>query len=558
MLGLDAIASQPLSSLGNPTLPACSLPDNFSGSSLGACWESSSFLVGASVPAVSGGVASQGGGSYSSILYGTAFTTGGVLSESASVSISVDFDQVGLAFIEPSASNGYVCALKREPGASQWVLYRIDAGVATQVNNGFFGSLTYPVTFLVEYDPSTDTFTFKTDGTTRGTPSHSTYTSLERAGFVVIGASTLDWFDASPIASGGGPTDYPRSLSSTLSHAATIARAVALARSSTSSIAHSAAVAAITGKPRALSSSVAHSAAVVRAEALTRAQSSSVSVSASLSRSTSASRPLSSSIAHSASLARVIAFTRSLSSSIASSASLARLAARARALSSSIAHSAAVSRAQALTRALSISIASTISVARTVIPGAGGTDFPRSLSSTIAHSASVARAAQAARSLSSTIASSASVARALVLARALSVSLANTAAVSRAQTLTRAIAFSLAHSASLSRLAARARSLSSTIAHSASLGRLAERFRALTSSVAHSASLARAGSFARSLAASVAHTASAVFAVVSSSFVPPTRSRMRIDRNGGEETRRESGITRESSRPSRRGSRMRR
>jgi len=66
------------------------------------------------------------------------------------------------------------------------------------------------------------------------------------------------------------------------------------------------------------------------------------------------------------------------------------------------------------------------------------------------------------------------------------------------------------------------------------------------------------GAFARLLAVSLAHSASAAFAVVSSSFVPPTRSRSRIDRHGGEAARASSSKSRESSRLTRRGSRMKR
>jgi hypothetical protein len=567
MLGQDAIASLPLSSVGEPTISGSSLVftliDNYNRALIGSDWTASVDPGDVAGQIASNQYSGAGASSYHSDWYNVA-------TQADAVGIAVDLSTL--------SDTVWLCARISSPGTSGvdgYLLIVESDGSARieRVNNVAY-------TVLASYAAGTfsagDSFALIPSGTgstvaldvyryrsgswssvgTYNDSSADRITSLGYGGLGLYGSSSrLDNFGTLELVS-GGPVDYPRAQSISVAHSASLARASALARPQSILIAHSASVAALSSKPRALSSTIAQSATLARSAARARSQSSSVASSASLSRSTSASRMLSSTIAQSASLARLAARARALSislshsasvsraavlaraltSSVGASASVSRLAARARALSISLAHSASVSRAAGLARSLTISVASVASVARLV--SGGSTDFPRSLASTIAHSASIARAAASSRVLASTVAVSAS--------------------VSRAGALARVLASTIAQSASLARVAARARALASTVAHTASVARVAARARALASSAAHSAAVSRAVQVARVLASTIAHAAIVARDVVSSSFVPPTRSRARLDRVGGESGRRSSTIARSSSTQSRRGNRVRR
>ena len=146
-------------------------------------------------------------------------------------------------------------------------------------------------------------------------------------------------------------TNFPRSVSSSVSHTYAGTQRRAAARGVAGSISHTYAGTQRRAAARGVASSIASSAAITRAgAAIGRSISSSISHALTLARAGVFRRTLSSSIASSAAIARAgAAIGRSISSSIASAATWARRGTFGRALSSTIAQSTAINYAGALT-----------------------------------------------------------------------------------------------------------------------------------------------------------------------------------------------------------------
>ncbi len=183
------------------------------------------------------------------------------------------------------------------------------------------------------------------------------------------GPQTATWTVNDTIASAGciatyklatSGTNFPRTLSASVAHSATVARAVANTRTRTSSIAHTAALTRAQTLTRGLSASIVHSTTVAGVKGFVRGLASSIVHSAAVTRATTATRTLASSIAHSAVVFRTGSFVRTLVSSIAHSAAfsytLSGGASLVRTIASSIAHSTAATRALTLTRTLASSV----------------------------------------------------------------------------------------------------------------------------------------------------------------------------------------------------------
>lgn len=181
-----------------------SLPDLFDGAALSADWAGSAPMAGTSLPTVGGGVAS---GNPSSARLVASFDTGAVrMIEVIIPTQPADFDQVGVIYLDVPSNNGYGILWKEEPGTNngQVVLYRIDAGVGAQIDNVFVNSgATYPLTLHVEYTVATTTFAVWINGVSLGVAwNYSTYTALNKPGFVILGAPAITQFDATPMPSG--------------------------------------------------------------------------------------------------------------------------------------------------------------------------------------------------------------------------------------------------------------------------------------------------------------------------------------------------------------------
>lgn len=543
MLGFDAIASRPISSVADPTISGGSTTYNYQ---VGASSDDSAQQ---SIANDSGRAVSGAG----SVSLTSALLSPGSHSSGDEWSVGIRFNGITIdqgASIE-SATLSLYCDASYSTGNTIKLYISLqdsdDAGALTSTGGDLNASGRPRTTATTIVDVSSLTAGWNDYDITT-----SVQEVIDRASwasgnhFVVLvdtheDTTAAEWqdyraydFGGGPsyapkieivVSGGGGPVDYPRSVSLSIAHSASVARAAQMSRGLSLSIAHSASVARVSGQPRSVSISVAHSASVARSAQIARALSVSVSNSASMTRSEQLARALSLSIAQGASLARALGLSRSLALSIAQSASLARSGALARVLALSVAISASVARAASLARSLTLSIANSGSVDRVVIPSGGPTDFPRSLTLSIAHSISLARSGQYSRSLS--------------------ISVAHSSSLSRAAQSYRSLSLSIASSSSLGRMAARYRALSLSIAHSASLSRSVSLPRALSLSIAHAVSVSRVGQFARSLALSISHAIALAYGVVSSSFIAPTRTRIRDDRSSA------SLIENRSSKPSR-------
>lgn len=260
-------------------------------------------------------------------------------------------------------------------------------------------------------------------------------------------------------ASGGGPTDYPRSITSTNALTALFGRAVVVTRTETYAASH-----ALT---------VARSQVAIRTASRTNA--------------------------HAATLARAQGLTRTESATDAHAATVARAATAGRTASTSAAHTAQVSRVGAFVRALSTSISHAVNVARSVTPG-GGSNYPRDIASTLSHAASIVRALTATRTATTTDSHAASVTRTGQYTRTASRTNAHAATVARSTGVLRGLAASWGVSTALSRALVTTRTLAASVGRSDAISRAAAFGRSVAASLSRYETVTRAGTFARGLA----------------------------------------------------------
>jgi len=217
---------------------------------------------------------------------------------------------------------------------------------------------------------------------------------------------------------GGGPTDYPISISTAgLTISATIDRDVAWDRSITAGLTAAVTIAYKAAWDRAVSAGLTISATVARALAASRAVQAGLTVAtsiiATLGGATNYLIEIAANLTASASVSRAVTYARALTPGLTVSATISRALAATRATSAGLTVSSTVARAAAYNRAVVSNLTASVTVARAVA-------YDRAVSAGLTVSATVARAVAYVKATSPGLTISTTVARAIAYGRAVS------------------------------------------------------------------------------------------------------------------------------------------